>query len=218
MIMTMDHTVRRSPLALAILGLLEEEPMHTYRMQQLIKARHKDDVVNVRSRASLYQAIDRLERAGLVAIHGTSRLAGRPERTVYALTDAGRATFVRWLREMLASPAHEFPEFPVAIAHLPLLALGDALRQLQRRVEALAAQVDRIEEGISRGEAVALPRLFLLESEHALAARQAELAWVRSLVDDLRAGRLTWSAESLAPYLGEPKAPLEATKGGRTKT
>jgi DNA-binding PadR family transcriptional regulator len=218
MIMTMNHATRRSPLALAILGLLEEEPMHTYRMQQLIKARHKDDVVNVRSRASLYQTIDRLERDGLVAVHGMSRLAGRPERTIYALTDAGRATFVRWLREMLASPTREFPEFPVAIAHLPLLAPDDALRQLERRAEALTAEVDRIEDGISRGEAAALPRLFLLEVEHALAARQAELAWVRSLVDDLRTGRLTWSAEWLEPYRGQPKPSLVAPEGGSSMT
>jgi len=215
MIMTMNDATRRSPLALAILGLLEEEPMHTYRMQQLIKARHKDDVVNVRSRASLYQAIDRLERAGLVAVHGTSRLAGRPERTVYALTDAGRATFVRWLREMLASPAREFPEFPVAIAHLPLLAPGDVLQQLEQRTDALATDVEQIEDGIALG-AAALPRLFLLELEYALAIRRAELAWVRSLVDDLRAGRLTWSAEWLAPYLGQPKPPGEVTEGRRT--
>ncbi|MDF3042233.1 MAG: PadR family transcriptional regulator [Thermomicrobiales bacterium] len=216
MIMTMTHAARRSPLALAILGLLDEEPMHTYRMQQLIKARHKDDVVNVRSRASLYQAIDRLERAGLVAVRSTSRLAGRPERTVYALTDAGRATLVRWLREMLATLAHEFPEFPAAIAHLPLLAPGDALRQLEQRTDALATDVERIENGIALGEAAALPRLFLLELEYALAARRAELAWVRSLVDDLRAGRLTWSAESLAPYLGQPKSPEEVMDGRRT--
>ena len=212
----MSHAARRSPLALAILGLLDEEPMHTYRMQQLIKARHKDDVVNVRSRASLYQVIDRLERAGLVAAQGTDRLKGRPERTVYALTEAGRAALVRWLREMLATPSREFPEFPAAIAHLPLLAPDDALRQLQRRAEALTAEVERIEEGISRGEAAALPRLFLLESEHALAVQQAELAWVRSLIDDLGAGRLTWSAESLAPYLGQPKPPGEVTEGRRT--
>jgi len=192
--------------------------MHTYRMQQLIKARHKDDVVNVRSRASLYQTIDRLERDGLVAVHGMSRLTGRPERTIYALTDAGRATFVRWLREMLASPAHEFPEFPAAIAHLPLLAPDDALRQFERRAEALTAEVEQIEDGIALGEAAALPRLFLLEVEHALAVKRAELAWVRSLVDDLRAGRLTWSAEWLEPYRGQPQPSLVAPEGGSSMT
>ena len=35
-------------------------------------------------------------------------------------------------------------------------------------------------------------RLFLLEEECRRALLSAELAWVRSVVDDLREGRLTW--------------------------
>lgn len=39
---------RRSPIALAVLVMLYESPMHPYRMQQLIKERGKDEVINVR--------------------------------------------------------------------------------------------------------------------------------------------------------------------------
>jgi hypothetical protein len=46
---------RRSVLALAVLSMLTEEPMHAYRMQQLIKERRKDDIVNVSQRNSVYQ-------------------------------------------------------------------------------------------------------------------------------------------------------------------
>jgi DNA-binding PadR family transcriptional regulator len=69
----MSKSVRRSPLALAILALLYEEPMHPYRMQQLIKERAKDEVINVRLRASLYQTISRLLRDGLIAVQETAR-------------------------------------------------------------------------------------------------------------------------------------------------
>ncbi len=34
-------------LAMMVLALLVEEPMHAYRMQQLIREREKQDVVNV---------------------------------------------------------------------------------------------------------------------------------------------------------------------------
>ena len=37
--MTMARQFKRSPLALAILALLYEAPMHPYRMQQLIRER-----------------------------------------------------------------------------------------------------------------------------------------------------------------------------------
>src|SRR5881275_2834817 len=112
----MKRIARRSPLALAILALLYEAPMHPYRMQQLIKERGKDEVINVRQRASLYQTIDRLLRAQLIAIRETAREEKRPERTIYELTEEGRETVLRWMREMLSTPAREFPEFPAALA------------------------------------------------------------------------------------------------------
>src|SRR5690242_15903931 len=116
----MNRAIRRSPLALAILALLYEEPMHPYRMQQLIKEREKDDVVNVRQRASLYQTIDRLLRDGLIAIQETARSENRPERTVYRLTEMGREAVFTWVREMLATPAREYPEFPAAVSFMAM--------------------------------------------------------------------------------------------------
>jgi hypothetical protein len=40
-----------------------------------------------------------------------------------------------------------------------------------------------------------VPRLFLIESEYLSAMVQAEIAWVRRLVEDLRAGALTWTEQ-----------------------
>src|ERR1700733_6044915 len=107
---------RRSTLAMVLLALLMEAPMHPYRMQQMIKERGQDQLVNVAQRNSVYQALDRLVRDGLVHPAGTARDAGRPERTEYEITEAGVATLHRWLRDMLPTPAREFPEFPAALA------------------------------------------------------------------------------------------------------
>ena len=94
----MTKLTRPSSIALAVLALLYEAPMHPYRMQQLIKERGKDEVINVRQRASLYQTIDRLLRAKLIAIRATAREEKRPERTIYELTEAGRETMLLWMR------------------------------------------------------------------------------------------------------------------------
>ncbi|MFS8513910.1 MAG: helix-turn-helix transcriptional regulator, partial [Planifilum fulgidum] len=99
----MARSFQRSPLALAILVLLAEEPMHPYRMQRLIKERGKDLVINVQRRASLYQTIQRLLRNGLIAVKETSREENRPERTVDELTEKGLQTSREWLRDMLAT-------------------------------------------------------------------------------------------------------------------
>jgi DNA-binding PadR family transcriptional regulator len=192
----MKHPPRFSPLALAVLALLYEAPMHPYGMQRLIKERGKDEVINVRQRASLYQTIERLRRDGLIAVRETARAEKRPERTVYALTGRGRETTLSWLRAMLSTPAREFPAFPAAVAHLPLLTPEDALGQLETRARALEGELTRIDAQL-RGPAAAVPRLFLLETEYLRAMLDAELAWVRAVVDDLRAGRLSWSDEWL---------------------
>ena len=187
---------RRSPLALAVLGLLYEAPMHPYRMQQLIKERGKDEVINVRERASIYQTIDRLQREGLVTVALTTRDEKRPERTVYQLTEEGRETTRDWLREMLSTPAREFPAFPAALAFLPLLTPEDALRQLEVRIIRLEAELARVDAELA-GAARILPRLFLIEEEYLRAMLSTELEWVRFLANDLRAGRLTWDDEWL---------------------
>jgi DNA-binding PadR family transcriptional regulator len=170
--------------------------MHPYRMQQLIKERGKDQVINVRERASIYQMIDRLQREGLVMVAQTTRDEKRPERTVYQLTEEGRETPRDWLREMLSTPAREFPAFPAALAFLPLLTPEDALRQLEVRIIKLEAELAHAEAALT-GAARIVPRLFLIEEEYLRAMLHGELEWVRSLADDLRAGRLTWDDEGL---------------------
>lgn len=188
----MTDLVRRSTLALAVLSLLAEAPMHPYRMQRLIRQRHKDKVVNVGQRASLYKTIERLHKAGLVAVRETGRDQNWPERTVYELTDPGREVLVGWMRDALAEPKSEFPEFPAALSFVALLTPDDLSRSLDARVTRLRADVAELEAELA---AAPVPRLFVIEDEYRLAIRRAELGFVGSLVDDLRAGRLSWTEE-----------------------
>ncbi|MFF0247619.1 helix-turn-helix transcriptional regulator [Streptosporangium sandarakinum] len=184
-------STRRSPLAMALLSLVSEAPMHAYRMQQLIKERHKDDVVNVAQRNSVYQTIDRLLRAGLIAVRETSREENRPERTVYEPTGEGHETLRRWMREMLSAPAREFPEFPAALAFLPVLEPDEVRAALEERVASLETRLASLEQELAEGAAF-LERVFLVESEYQRTALTAELGYVRGLAEDLRSGRLAW--------------------------
>jgi len=196
---------KRSALALAILVLLYEEPMHVYRMQQLIKERGKDEVINVTQRNSLYQMIARLERDGLLAERSVDRENRRPEKTIYELTDAGRATTVAWMREYLSTPSREFPDFPAAVSMLAVLTPKDAMAQFEKRIKALESQLKRLDEQFEEAASF-VPRLFLLEMEYVRGQMVSELGWVRGIVKDLRAERLTWSKswiKKVAKELGE---------------
>jgi len=203
-------------LALVVLALLYEVPMHPYRMQQLIKERGKDGVVNVRQRASVYQTIDRLQRLGLIASREKVREEKWPERTVYELTDEGRRTFRNWMDEALSARAREFPEFPVAVSLLGLLTPEEALRQLETRMAALEDEAARIDSQFGRAAAEGLPRLFSLETEYQRATLEAELEWIRVVVDDLRTGRLTWSKEWLRQFSEQPMTAPDGEEQGMT--
>ncbi|WP_125613442.1 PadR family transcriptional regulator [Specibacter cremeus] len=188
---------KRSPLALAVLALLSEAPMHPYRMQQLLTLRGKDQVVNVSQRASLYATIDRLTRDGLVEVRETIREGHRPERSVYQITDAGRSAAHGWMVEMLSSPRPDFPEFHAALSHLPLLEPAEATELLRRRHRHLAAAIEGM-RGQLAAERDTLPRLLLLDNELILAVHETELRWLDTVLADLGSGAMTWTPETLA--------------------
>jgi DNA-binding PadR family transcriptional regulator len=195
MSMSGSQAPKRSSLGLVVLWMLFEGPMHVYRMQKLIEQQGKDRVVNVRGRGSLYQTIERLVRLGLVEVHETVRNEGRPDRIVYGITDSGRRVAREWLREILSTTGSEFPEFIAAVSLLFGLEPEDARAQLELRADKLAAELADTEAQLR--DYPWLPRLFLLEEEYRRAVTQAELTWVRGVVEDLREGRLTWSEEWL---------------------
>jgi DNA-binding PadR family transcriptional regulator len=179
--------------------------MHPYELQRLIRQRHKDDFLDLKP-GSLYHAIERLQRDGLIDPVETSREGRRPERTTYRLTEQGEREVLDWLREMIARPIHESSQFLAAVSYLAQLTPEDARDQLSERT-------GRLEMGLVSLGAVLqnlqqrLPRVIILRAEYARAMMQAELAWVRSLLEDIRGGRLTWDMESLCrgPCGGEGK-------------
>lgn len=182
-------------LLFLVLSLLAEMPMHPYEMKRLMHARGKDDLLGV-NRGSLYHAVDQLERARLIEPVETSREGRRPERTVYRITKPGLAKFNGWMRWLLSEATNEFPQFIAALAHLPAVSQDECRELLERRAARLEAQVSGFEKSLCdvRGQ---LERVFTVEIEYALAMKRAELAWVRSILDDLDAGRLSWDQEDI---------------------
>jgi DNA-binding PadR family transcriptional regulator len=184
---------RRSSLGLMILCTLSEEPMHPYRVQKLIRERGKDRVVNVRQRGSVYQALGRLERLGLIKVQGTVQTESHPDRTIYAITDLGRNTARRWLLKTLGTIEEEFPEFPAGVSVLAMLKPAEARKQFEIRASAVQAALSQFEA--ERQELKNLPRLFLLEDEYRAAVLAAELKWLQSVIADLGSKALDWNEQ-----------------------
>ncbi|MGW4247500.1 PadR family transcriptional regulator [Nocardia sp. NPDC004722] len=191
---------KRSPLAMAVLGILHLEPMHPYAIQRRIKEWGKDKVINVGQRAQLYKTIARLQEAGLVSVRETGRDQQYPERTVYEITDTGRAACLGWINEMISTPRNEFPDFPAALSFLLLLTPAEARAELEKRANAVRAKIDEIDAGMVLAEKFGLPRVTKLEDEFQRAVAVAELHWLEGVVADLADGSLAWSWDSLVEF------------------
>jgi DNA-binding PadR family transcriptional regulator len=176
---------------MAVLGLLRERPRHPYEMQALLRDRHVGAVVKLRG-GSLYDAIGRLTKAGLVEPVETTRTGARPERTVYALTNAGGALLDSLVREYVGTVAAEFPVFPAGLAHILCLPATEATALLRERAERLRAALAKTDEELATAGASGLPRVVLLEVEHAQIIRRAEVAWLDEVVRDIESGDLPW--------------------------
>jgi DNA-binding PadR family transcriptional regulator len=181
-----------TPLALAVLHLLGEQPMHPYEMQQVIKVRYIDQVVKV-AHGSLYHTVERLAAAGLIEPVETSRAGRRPERTVYAITEAGRDQAADRLCELIARPTREFPGFKAALAFVTTLTPGKVSELLVRRGVELEVRLATHTTLIDTLTKQGLHRINLIEVEHVVSQCRAELDYVRALREDIDSGRLTWT-------------------------
>jgi DNA-binding PadR family transcriptional regulator len=203
-----------NPLALAVMALLYERPMHPYEMVSTMRERGKHESVRLRY-SSLYSVVRALEREALISPLETVREGRRPERTVYSLTKEGRVEFLTWLRELLSEPAKEYTQFAAGLSFLAAVPPAEAAELLRRRVRLLESEIGEMRSRLDEVRAQGLPRLFLVEAEHELILRDAELSWVRRLVRDIENGTLgglgQWEAlhseRRLADVLTDVRAP-----------
>jgi DNA-binding PadR family transcriptional regulator len=178
-----------NPLALAVLACLQERPMHPYEMASTMRHRGKEHSIKL-NYGSLYTVVDNLAKHGLIEAVGAQRESGRPERTVYRLTDAGRAELEDWMSELVAEPVKEYPRFEAALSLLPVLHPDRVLTLLKDRISALERELADTHVLLRAADDMRLPRLVLIEGEYHVAMRRAELAWVKGLVSELESGTL----------------------------
>ncbi len=180
-----------TPLGLAVLRLLADEQMHPYEMQQRIREWSIDQVVKV-AHGSLYHAVARLAEQRLIEPVETSREGRRPERTVYAITEAGRDEARSRLREFIMRPVQEYPAFGMALSFVSMLPPAEAASLLDHRIVSLEAKLAAhdtvVDSLIKQGHS----RIDVVEVEFLNTRLRSELDFVRSLSEDIKSRRLDW--------------------------
>jgi DNA-binding PadR family transcriptional regulator len=173
-------------LALAVLSALAERPMHPYEIATTLRDHGKDQDMEIKW-GSLYTVVRNLSRHGMITAVESAREGRRPERTVYRITEVGRAELVDWTRELVSTPAKEHPRFRAGLSLLCVLDPDTAVTLLRQRLGLLDSSIEAAHEDLVQ-YATHVPRLFLVEVEYDLAMREAEAAWIRSLLAELTSG------------------------------
>ena len=181
-------------LALAVMSYLSQQPMHPYELGRTL--REHGDARSIKfNHGSLYMVVGQLARAGYITELETSREGQRPERTVYALTDAGRAEFSDWLRELVAEPQQEYPHFVAALSMIAALPPGEVVALLRERLARLHEARAEIRSLIDTTLANGVPELFLVEEQYRLALLVAETEFVEEFIGKITSPQTGWGAE-----------------------
>ena len=183
--MTDNKRLFSNPLALAILVLLYERPMHPYEMATTMRERRKESSIKL-NYGSLYTVIEQLLRERFIVVREVLKEGKRPEKTVYELTRSGETELIDWMRELVSSPVKEYPMFEAAISLLPVLPPDEVIGLLEIRIGLLQKTIEEFDEQDRICREMKLPRLFSLESEYSKAVTLAEFKFCKDLLGDLR--------------------------------
>jgi DNA-binding PadR family transcriptional regulator len=165
----------------AVLGLLAEAPMHGYDLLDRYRERGMGLWTEL-SRASVYQVLKRLERAGAIVGKVQEGREG-PDRRVFRITRRGREHLADGVAQMSGglepfdAPGAVALGFvhvvPVPVARAAVDARERAVREL---LDAVGAELGRTASDRDAGRAISTA---MLRRQQALA--EAELAWIGTL-------------------------------------
>jgi DNA-binding PadR family transcriptional regulator len=190
---------------MVILGFLRGSPLYGYEIKQRIEHVMGDwtDIAF----GSIYFALKKLDEEGFIRKTGTEQEAGRPSRTVYEITSAGREEFMRLLRGVWGNVERQSFDFDIALSFIGALPAQEVKDNLRKRIAGLEHVLQYI--GSHEQEQVAdehtPKRLVAAVFAHHRVHLQAELEWTRELLESFERGEfkadldLLKSLESFSP-------------------
>lgn len=174
----------------ALLGMLALEPMSGYQIKKLMGQSTSNFWSE--SYGQIYPILKQLAREGLAVSHAEKQ-EGKPERTIYALTEQGKAELVNWLGE----PAEEAPERIEILLKLffgQLLPVSANIAHIQRFQEIQRGLLEKYQgietflQGCVQEESESDPQATysLITVRYGIHSTQALLAWCEETLVSLQ--------------------------------
>ena len=169
---------KAATLELAVLGLLHDSPLHGYELRKRLNLLL--GWTRLLSYGSLYPALKRLQRSGLVTEVTTAPASvSRRQRIVYRLTPSGAEYFGAKITDVGPS-AWEDEDFNMRFAFFSRTESDVRLRILEGRRSRLQERLDRARS--SRGPA-GEDRYVSELQRHAIESVEREVRWLSDLIE-----------------------------------
>lgn len=178
-------------LEIAILGLLNEAPMHGYELRKRLSTLL--GAFRAFSYGSLYPSLRRLQEAGWIDEEPSTEepaagFGGRSRRgkRVYRLTAEGKEHFAALLAEV-GPEAYDDEGFGTRLAFFAQTRSEIRLQILEGRKQRMTEQADGMRNALARTRE-RLDRYTLQLQEHGLESADREVRWLAELIETERRG------------------------------
>jgi DNA-binding PadR family transcriptional regulator len=167
---------------LLLLGLLRQEDMHAYQLNEQLKSGVGQPISL--KRATVYDLLRKMEKEGWIASR-EEKVGNRPRRRVYAITPDGEGAFQRLVRERLGQ--YPKPELPAAVslAFVRQLPRTVALGLLQRRRRKVTALADELGAHLARLTENGDDSFSSLHKDYMYHFYETEAAWLDKILVQL---------------------------------
>lgn len=138
---------------LMVLGLLRLKPMSGYEIQQLLQVSQSDQWAGILP-GSIYHALKKLDKEGLVKIHSVETTGNR-SKAIYEITEQGQEEYKELLIQSFTSPSIVLPtDLYTGLSMLtlpnPAIDLSDIINAVQVQLSQLHRQWNQIKIGIEQ--------------------------------------------------------------------
>ncbi len=174
---------RAESLEFALLGLLNEEPLHGYALRKRLSVVFGP--LRALSFSVLYPQLRRMSDAALIEQREVPK-GGKSKRTrvVYSITERGRQKFEE-LTESSNPHAWDDDNFEVHVAFFSPTSKRNRLRILEGRHRRLKDRADLLRTDLERSS-IGLDKYLVEWRRHSLETAEREIAWLEKMISSER--------------------------------
>jgi DNA-binding PadR family transcriptional regulator len=176
--------VRISNLEAAILGLLYEEPQYGYQLEKTIEGWGMRNWAQI-GFSSIYYVLKKLEKKELVRSK-LEKVEGKPSRKVFTITEQGRHTMKKKVRDLLSWNKKLISPFDLGIAYLNYLEPQEVINCLQNYMESANGRIKFMESSVRMQEELGAPYYVVALFSRPLAHLKTEMEWIKEFIEKIK--------------------------------